>query len=51
MPHRVSGMRVLVIKGRRVSLLLARGRSRRLLLHEDFKDKDKAKSKVVLLSR
>ena len=46
------GMRGLKIRGRRVNfLLLARGRSRRLLLHKDFKDraattKAKAKARV-----
>ena len=51
MTHGVSEMRVLVRKGRRVSLLLARERSRRLLLHKDFRDKDKAKSLARLLAR
>ena len=32
-------MRVLVAKGRRVSLLLVRKRSGRLLVHEGFRDK------------
>ena len=40
MTHRTSGIRVLKIRRRRVNLiLLARGRSRRLLLCKDFKDK------------
>ena len=36
--HGASVMRVLVTRRWRISLLLARGRSRELLLHEDFKD-------------
>ena len=49
--HRTSGMRLLLkIKGKRVNLLLlARGRSKRLLLHKDFKDRaatTKAKARV-----
>ena len=36
---------MLVIGGRSVVLLLARGRSRGLMLHEDFKDRAKAKSR------
>ena len=50
MTHGASGMRVLVIRGRRVdSLLLARERSRGLLLHEGFRDKataTRAKAKI-----
>ena len=38
MTHEVSGMRVLVIRGKRVnSLLLDQERNRELLLHEGFK--------------
>ena len=47
-------MRVLVRRGRRVNLLPARGRSRGLLLHVDFKDRVatiKAKAPVGLLAR
>ena len=46
--HKASEMRVLVARGRRISLLLVRERSRRLLFHEDFRDRAaaiKAKSK------
>ena len=40
MTHRISKMRVLKIRGRRVNLpLLTRGRSRSILLHKDFRDK------------
>ena len=50
MMHGASGMRVLVIRGRRVdSILLARERSRGLLLHEGFRDKataTRAKAKI-----
>ena len=50
MTHEASGMRVLVIRGRRVdSLLLARERSRGLILHEGFRDKaatTRAKAKI-----
>ena len=49
MTHGASVIRVLVRRRGRISLLLARGRSRELLLHEDFRDmaeviKVKAKS-------
>ena len=44
MMHRASVMRVLVRRRGRIGLLLARERSRGLLLREDFKDKTKAKS-------
>ena len=37
--HEASETRVLVTKGRRVSLLLVQERSRRLLVHENFKDR------------
>ena len=37
--HRASEMQVLVTKGRRASLLRVRERSRRLLVHEGFKDR------------
>ena len=37
--HEVSEMRVLVARGRRVILLRVRERSRRLLVHEDFKER------------
>ena len=40
MMHGSSEIRVLVTRGRRVSLLLVRERSRRLLFHEDFRDRD-----------
>ena len=50
MTHEASRMRVLVIRGRRVnSLLLARERSRGLLLREGFMDRAatiKAKAKI-----
>ena len=50
MTHETSEIRVLKIRGRRVNLLfLAWGRSRRLLLRKDFKDRaatTKAKAKV-----
>ena len=50
MTHRASGMRVLVIRGRRVNyLLLARERSKGLLIHEGFEDKAaaiRAKAKI-----
>ena len=36
--HKALGMRVLVVKGR-ISLLLVRGRGRRLLLHTSFRTK------------
>ena len=52
MTHSISKMRVLVRRGRRISLLLARGRSRGLPLHEDFRDKAKtirAKARARLL--
>ena len=40
MTHETSGMQVLKIRGRRVNLLLlARGRSRRILLCKDFRDR------------
>ena len=40
MTHRASGMRVLVIRGRRVNyFLLARERNRGLLLREGFQDR------------
>ena len=40
MAHRTSEMRVLSIRGRRVNLLLlAQGRSKRLLLRSDFRDR------------
>ena len=39
MMHRASVMRVLVRRRWRISLLLARGISRGLLLHKDFRDK------------
>ena len=39
MTHGISGMRLSKIRGRRVNLLLlARGKSKRLLLRKDFKD-------------
>ena len=38
MMQRASEIRVLVTRGRRVSLLLVRERSRRLLVHEGFRD-------------
>ena len=47
-------MRVVVRKREKISLLLARGRSRGPLLHEDFKDKAeviKAKAKSKHLAR
>ena len=47
-------MRVLVRRRGRISLLLAQGRSRELLLHEDFRDKVeviKAKAKLGHLAR
>ena len=37
--HGASEIQVLVTRERRVSLLLVRERSRRLLFHEDFKDR------------
>ena len=52
--HRASEIWVLVIKGRKVSLLLVRERSRRLLFHKDFKDKAttiRAKAESGLLAR
>ena len=59
MTHRVSRMRVLVRRGRRVNLLLAWGRSKGLPIHEDFRDRAttikaaaiKAKAKAGLLAR
>ena len=39
MMHGASEMRVLVTRGRRVSLLPVRERSKRLLVHEGFKDR------------
>ena len=48
------GMRVLVGRERRISLLLARGRSKGLLLHSSFRGKDatiKAKAMAGLLAR
>ena len=39
MMHGASEIRVLVTRGRRVSLLLVPERSRRLLFHKDFKDR------------
>ena len=51
MTHRAFEMRVLVIRGRRVnSLLLARERSKGLLLHEGFRDKaatTRAEAKII----
>ena len=47
-------MRVLVAKGRRVSLLLVRKRGRRFLLHKDFRNRAeviKAKAKIGHLVR
>ena len=47
-------MRLLVRRRGRISLLLARGKSRGLLLHEDFRDRVeviKAKAKSGLLAR
>ena len=38
MIHEALEMRVLVARGWRTSLLLVRERSRRILIHEDFKD-------------
>ena len=50
MTHKASGIRVLVIRGRRVNfLLLARERSRGLLLLEGFRDRvaaTRAKAKI-----
>ena len=40
--HGASEIRVLVARGIRISLLLVRERSRRLLFHEDFKDRVEA---------
>ena len=53
MMHGASEIRVLVIKGMRVRLLLVRERNRRLLFHEDFRDRVaviKAKARLVLLT-
>ena len=47
--HEPLGMRVLVARGRRVSLLLVRERGRRLLLRKDFRNRAeiiKAKAKI-----
>ena len=37
--HGASEIRVLVARGIRISLLLVRERSKRLLFHEDFRDR------------
>ena len=53
MMHGASEIQVLVTRGRRVSLLLIREISRRLLFHEDFKDKTtaiRAKARSRLLA-
>ena len=47
-------IRVLVLRGRRINLLLALGRSRRLLFRTDFKDgvaATRAKSESGLLAK
>ena len=54
MTQKESRMRVLVGRGRRVSLLLSRGKSRGLLLHISFRGKAatiKAKARARLLAR
>ena len=53
MTHRASGARVLVIRGRRPNLLLAPGRSRRILLRKDLRDRAmaiRAKARLRLLA-
>ena len=53
MMHGASEKRVLVTRGRRVSLLLVRERIRRLLIHEGFRDRvaaNRAKAKLGLLA-
>ena len=53
MMYEASEIRVLVTRGRRVSLLLVQDRSRRLLFHEDFRDKAlaiRAKARSGLLA-
>ena len=54
MMHRAPEMQVLVARGRRTSLLLVWERSRRLLVHEDFRDGAatiSAKARLGLLVR
>ena len=52
--HGASEIRVLVARGRRISLLLVREGSRRLLFHGDFKDgmaAIRAKAELRLLAK
>ena len=49
MTHRAFVIRVLVRRRKRISLLLAQGKSRGLMLHEDFREKavaTKAKARI-----
>ena len=52
--HEALGMRVLVVRGRSVSLLLVQERDRRLLIRKDFRNRAeviRAKAKIGHLVR